>query len=45
MNTKGKRISWNLNGSGGYRVGNEIYLDYNSEWNKIILVFDPTDRA
>ncbi|KRX05580.1 hypothetical protein PPERSA_12758 [Pseudocohnilembus persalinus] len=38
FNTFGKRISWKLNGEGGYRAGDNINLYNSSNWKKIILV-------
>lgn len=32
-----KRLSWNLNGSGGYRCGNFMNLYDNDEMKKVIL--------
>jgi hypothetical protein len=31
------RLSWHLDGSGGYRAGTVIDLDENNEWRKIIM--------
>ena len=34
------RISWHLEGSGGYRIGNSKKLNKSAEYEKIILYFD-----
>ena len=40
INTQGLRVSWHLNGTGGYRVNDDFFLDKNEDWEKIILILN-----